>query len=74
MAARRARAMGGNDPTEESVAGSADTGTANASMQAVGDADIGVSVDDEDISDAGQVGQPVIADVLGGVVIAEAEE
>ncbi|MDO5630026.1 MAG: DNA polymerase III subunit gamma and tau, partial [Mobilicoccus sp.] len=30
-----------------------------------------VSVDDEDIADAGAVGQPVIADVLGGVVIAE---
>jgi len=32
-----------------------------------------ISVDDEDIADASAVGQPVIADVLGGVVIAEEE-
>ncbi|WP_052466517.1 DNA polymerase III subunit gamma and tau [Mobilicoccus massiliensis] len=32
-----------------------------------------VSADDEDIVDAGAVGQPVIATVLGGVVIAEEE-
>ncbi|WP_168583187.1 DNA polymerase III subunit gamma and tau [Gephyromycinifex aptenodytis] len=32
------------------------------------------SVDDEDIPDAGAVGQPVIARVLGGVVIDEREE
>ncbi|WP_284304653.1 hypothetical protein [Mobilicoccus caccae] len=35
--------------------------------------DDGASVDDEDIADAGLVGQPVIADVLGGVVISDEE-
>ena len=33
-----------------------------------------MSADDEDISDLSQVGKPVIAEVLGGVVIDETEE
>lgn len=60
--ARRARERGSGAP---------ESGGRPGSRGDDGDDSAGVSRDDEDIEDLSTVGQPVIADVLGGVVIQE---
>lgn len=60
--ARRARERGTGAP---------EGGGRSGSRGGDGDDSAGVSRDDEDIEDLSTVGQPVIADVLGGVVIQE---
>ncbi len=67
MAARRAQHAG---------SGAAQSRTARPAAPAGDDSalDPSVSDDDEDISDLSAVGQPVIAEVLGGVVIDVTEE
>jgi hypothetical protein len=48
--------------------------TAGTSSLSSVDDDAMVSADDEDIDEAGAVGQPVIARVLGGTVIGELDQ
>lgn len=78
MAARRARATAADTGAETERGGGA-SGGEQRSAQPDGGGELspsasGVSADDEDISDLTQVGKPVIAEVLGGVVIGEIEE
>lgn len=74
----RAKAsLGERDP---GVAGASsgsrgDRGRSGRAVPATQEAeDAEVSVDDENIQDSGAIGQPVIAKVLGGVVIDERQE
>ncbi|MDO5698084.1 MAG: DNA polymerase III subunit gamma and tau [Dermatophilus congolensis] len=74
MAARRSQQRANPEASGQAPANASGQANPEArdASQDVGAA--GVSADDEDISDLTQVGRPVIAEVLGGVVIAEIEE
>ncbi|MBO3159972.1 DNA polymerase III subunit gamma and tau [Dermatophilus congolensis] len=65
MAARKAKSAG---------TGVGSFGASEISLEDEDSFESGASADDEDISDLSQVGQPVIAEILGGVVIAELDE
>lgn len=77
MAARRARSATADGAAETPRTGTAPDERAPSPEHMTSDISptaSGVSADDEDISDMSQVGRPVIAEVLGGVVIGEIEE
>ncbi|GAB98373.1 hypothetical protein KILIM_140_00010, partial [Kineosphaera limosa NBRC 100340] len=73
--ARRSREEGSHGPgAAAGSAGALGGGTASGGGAGRrGDETVEVSRDDETIEDLSAVGQPVIADVLGGVVILESE-